>query len=277
MTGYAEKIFTCCDHDFLLKIMGINSRFLDITIHMPDFLDTERMEMEKIIKQYITRGKLVVKILAVASEHTKRQNLAHIQSTLNYLSKLDTKQLAGINVNFDISNAVFGYTSFIEQKELILNNNDKKALVNTLQKALLELMKTRKREGVKTEQYIKDRLDTIQKKLEKIKVNKEREKKNKREKLEQAGILNEEDLSNFLIRLDTSEEIERLFAHVEYFYEILKKRSQAKGKKLDFLAQEMLRELTTLSSKTQEHKIIHNIIILKEEVEKIREQLRNIE
>lgn len=135
----------------------------------------------------------------------------------------------------------------------------------------------RKIEGQKTEKFLRERLNIISKTLHTIVQMKKKERKEAENIYKSKGIEEGETLSSLLLKLDVSEEVERLRSHIKYFRQILREKGNEKGKKLDFLSQEITRELTTLGSKTHKPDIVHEVILLKEEVEKIREQLRNIQ
>ena len=275
MTGYGEEKCTIGRYTLNIQITSLNSRYLEINFNAPSLFDPVRLEIEKEIKKAFKRGKIVIKIDMDEEEWEYLEKIhSFIASTQKYFKKhnLNIENIP-FNLYLDLSklNAVKHYHRDIIQRY------EKIAFKRCFKNALLKVLKMRKIEGQKTEKFLRERVDIIQKTLPKIVKMKKEEKKEAEQKYKEKGIEKDENLLSLLLKLDVSEEVERLSAHIKYFKTVLREKGDEKGKKLDFLSQEITRELTTLGSKTHRPDIVHNVILLKEEVERIREQLRNIQ
>ena len=161
-------------------------------------------------------------------------------------------------------------------------------IIPNLEKALIELNEVRTREGEKLKEYLKERTSLLAEKVSKIKELKELVVESYIAKLQQRInssnqeiTLEKEDLLKemllFADRADISEEISRLDSHIEHFYKELEKKGESMGKKLDFMTQEMFREINTTGVKANYFDISKLVVESKNELEKIREQLQNIE
>jgi len=159
---------------------------------------------------------------------------------------------------------------------------------SAIDEALDKLVEARKKEGLELSKDIENRINLISDHLEKILTLSEQSLKNKQSTLKQKIEIIFEDvefdknrLEMELVlladKLDVTEECVRLKSHLKFFLETLKSDEVAVGRRLNFLLQEMLREATTIGAKTEDAEITYLVIAVKEEIEKIREQLQNIE
>ncbi len=275
MTGYGETRCTIGKNQVNIKIVSLNSRYLEINFNMPPLFDSMRPELEREIKRVFTRGKITVKIdIEEGEEEILERIYDFINNSAEYFKKNSVKT-KGIpyNLYFDL-----GKLNLIRhRKQETLNTFQKRTIKRCFKEALLKVLEMRKIEGQKTEKFLRERLNIISKTLHSIVQMKKKERKEAEKTYKSKGIEEGETLSSLLLKLDVSEEVERLRSHIKYFRQVLREKGNEKGKKLDFLSQEITRELTTLGSKTHKPDIVHEVILLKEEVEKIREQLRNIQ
>ncbi len=275
MTGYGEGKCTIPHYTVNVKIISLNSRYLEINFNMPPLLDSLRPEFEREVKKVFKRGKITIKIQVEGGEREYFEKIYNFITSANeYFAKqsLSIKKIP-FHLYFDL-----GKLHTIKHKQIeTLNVSEKRQLKSCFKSSLQKVLKMRKTEGQKTEKFLRERLNFIQRTLHEIIKMKKEEREETEIKYKNKGIDENEVLSSLLLKLDVSEEIERLRSHIKYFRQVLREKGEEKGKKLDFLSQEITRELTTLGSKTHRPDIVYKVILLKEEVEKIREQLRNIQ
>ena len=275
MTGYGESRCLLGKNELNVKIISLNSRYLETSFNIPTYLDSIRAELEREIKKIFKRGKITVKM---EIDEKEEEIFERIHDFINKSSEYFKKNAIiseGIPfvLYFDLSKLNLVRHRSWES----LSTLQKRAIKRCFKEALLKALEMRKIEGEKTEKFLRERLELIAKKLNIINRMKKKERMEAEEVYKSKGIEDGEMLSALLLKLDVSEEIERLKSHIKYFKQILRQKGDEKGKKLDFLSQEITRELTTLGSKTHKPEIVHEVILLKEEIEKIREQLRNIQ
>lgn len=275
MTGFGESKCTIGLHSLNVKIISLNSRYLEINFNIPPSFDSMRPLLEKEIKKFFARGKITIK---VDIEEEEREYIEKIHNFIHnanqyFIKNPITSENLPFNLIFDL-----GKLHIIKHKQVnIFNTYEKRQFNRCFKDALQRVLKMRKVEGQKTEKYLRERLNIIQRTLQEIIKLKKAERNEAEQKYRNKGIEEGDTLSSLLLKLDVSEEIERLHSHIKYFRHVLREKGQEKGKKLDFLSQEIMRELSTLASKTHRTDIVHKVILLKEEIEKIREQLRNIQ
>lgn len=271
MTGFGSKELEITPYGKItLELKSSNHKFLETVFHLPDgFLSLED-KIKKRIEAKIKRGRLAC-VMVVAAAKTSR---AFVNKELlkNYIATLQK-----IKKDFGILDEITLNTLIQLPGVLSLETNNIprqnvwpriKLLVNG---ALDELVKTRQKEGKALLGYLKVRQEALRTNL--VFIN-NRSKKAIREKLQ--TMATDEERSSFLKDTDITEEKERLAFHISNFKNKLSKRGPI-GKELDFIAQEMQREANTLGAKTFDLTISARVVQIKSQIEKIREQVQNIE
>ncbi len=288
MTGFGRAMFDDEKRSFLVEMRAVNHRYLDMNIRMPKSLMPLEDRVRKLISRYISRGKIDVFITyrnyaredtAVRSNH----NLA--KGYMDILRSLGDE----FSLKDDISVSLlarFPDVVFTEEKE---ENIDE--IWNLLEKAvegasikLLE-MKTVEGESLKTDMLSKAAeiarmVEIVREKDRKvIPLYKERLEKRIGELLDTVPVDESRLALEIALYTDKSsidEEITRLLSHMEQLEKFLDEKEPV-GRKLDFLAQEMNREANTMASKSVDIEITNIVLLIKNEIEKIREQMQNIE
>lgn len=288
MTGFGRAMFDDEKRSFLVEMRAVNHRYLDMNIRMPKSLMPLEDRVRKLISRYISRGKIDVFITyrnyaredtAVRSNH----NLA--KGYMDILRSLGEE----FSLKDDISVSLlarFPDVVFTEEKE---ENIDE--IWNLLEKAvegasikLLE-MKTVEGESLKTDMLSKAAeiarmVEIVREKDRKvIPLYKERLEKRIGELLDTVPVDESRLALEIALYTDKSsidEEITRLLSHMEQLEKFLDEKEPV-GRKLDFLAQEMNREANTMASKSVDIEITNIVLLIKNEIEKIREQMQNIE
>jgi len=283
MTGYGESHGTVMGDNVDVEILTLNSRFLDIFLSLPEFLEPYELLIRRRIGEVIKRGRVRVKIKVTPLEE---KTGFEINRTFFFNLLKEVEEWAK-RVNFPVAVDIGGFFRIPGIIKMVEKEVKKEEFLEKLwtliDKALESVLESRRREGEKIGEDILKRLRGLKKILSQIKPLKEREAEVEKERLQQISqmvreiSLNPEELISASIKIDASEEISRMLSHISSFEKIIKGNEPLKGRKLEFLTQEMHREATTLSQKSISSKIVSLTIEMREEIERIREQLRNVE
>lgn len=268
---------------FLVEIKSINHRFCEVHTHLPNRFQTFEVLLIQMIKKKIARGKIDIWLFEEKREGCPAVSKKALKSYFQFLK--DVKDELGINEQVSLSHIQNG-SSFWMIRE---NNIEKyapavKRLVNN---ALADLVRMRTKEGDNLKRQIQNRLVGLQKLKDEVELRKEDvvltyQKKLKKRidaliegvEVDQAKLANE--VAFLADRGDITEELERLSSHFSQMKKIMS-GSDSCGRSLDFIVQEMNREWNTIASKAQDSSIAHKVVSAKSEMEKIREQIQNIE
>lgn len=281
MTGYGKAVGECTVKKVTVEIRSLNSKSLDLNTRLPYLYREKELEIRKIISERVQRGKVDFSILSESNHDNKSQKLNRqvITSYMNEFRELTSNatdiELLGIVMNLP---DVMDYTS-----DEISDEEWSKAL-NCINKAIDGLIEFRIAEGVVLEKDFIARIGTIDELLSEInQFEKERIETLKDRFVKSLGELNvdydknrfEQELIYYLEKLDITEEKVRLKNHLNYFLETLG-TSESEGKKLNFICQEIGREINTLGSKSNHSEMQKIVVQMKDELEKIKEQILNI-
>jgi uncharacterized protein (TIGR00255 family) len=287
MTGFGRDIFSNDEFTLETEIKSLNSRFLDISLKMPRELYTYEFPIRDILKNNIKRGKVSLTItltLNKLSDTSILFNQEDFEVTLQILKKI--KELGNFNNEISISNLLSLKDNFLNQKREDIEF-DFKIIETNIKKAIENLTEMRLTEGKELEKDLTSRIDNIGKTVKEIEILAESATKDYFEKFKTRAdkllenIINNEDrliqeLAILTEKHDVTEECVRLKSHIKLFNETIKS-SEDTGRKLNFICQEMNREANTINSKSISTEISHKGLLIKEELEKIREQVQNIE
>ncbi len=286
MTGYGKSEARTKYGKLVVETRSENHRFLDIKFQLPDSTLSIENQLSEAVKNLILRGKIRV---TVSLEGTKNNsfalNLDLAKKSKNNIEKL--KKELGIKEETRLEHFLMIKEIFSAEAKHTLSKNETADIVKTVLQAIKKLDDARISEGKKLERDMQQRLKIIERLTTKIKSKRKDFLKNTSLKLKERiqkiledTKIDEERLyqeTAFLAeRSDITEELVRLKAHIDKFREVSRKKGSI-GKELDFLLQEMNREAGTISAKSKDAEISHFIIDLRSEMEKIREQVQNIE
>ncbi|MDR7856397.1 YicC/YloC family endoribonuclease [Tissierella sp.] len=289
MTGFGRGEFGNNLYNFKVEIRAVNHRYNDIIVKMPRHIGYLEESIKKIIKTQINRGKVDVYVNLEYINDSAIGIKVDIPLAKVYKAALEELALE-LNIEDNIRlNNILGLSEIIktERKELdedIIWDS----LKNALDIALLDIVGMKSVEGEELKNDMVSKLSIIEDKVIEIEkrsplvVLEYRDKLKERinELLENNGSLDEDKLNYevvfFADKSNINEEIVRLKSHIKQFISILKEKD-AVGRKLDFLIQEMNREVNTIGSKANDIVISQNVVELKSEIEKIREQVQNVE
>jgi len=286
MTGYG---LASTDHEnvkFAVEIKSLNSKFLELNLKLPRAFSDKELLLRNICSKEIERGKVSVSINIERSE----ENLKGATINAALLSKY-YKQLEEINIQLgansnNLLQAVLNFPEVISYSDEEVNENDWDVLNNTFTKALESFNQFRIAEGVVLKTDLELRIKNILQFFSEIEVLEPLRIPQIRSRLNQflednVGKINvdqnrlEQELIYYIDKLDITEEKIRLRSHCDYFIETLKSKD-ANGKKLGFISQEIGREINTMGAKANDAQIQQLVVGMKEELEKIKEQLLNV-
>ncbi len=289
MTGFGRCEVMERNRRFTVEIKGVNHRYLDTNIRMPKKLNFFETSIRSLLKQSVQRGKVDIFITY--------EDLSESQMTLKYNETLAGEYLSYFKKmaeDFSLENdirvsALSRYPEILTMEEQALEEEELwKGLKKALDGAIAQFVETRGIEGENLKKDLTGKLEGILKMVECVQerapqiiveYRKKIEKKVK-ELLEDTQIEDSRIAAEVVIFADkicTDEEVVRLKSHVEHMKETLLSDESGIGRKLDFIAQEMNREANTILSKANDLEISNLGIELKTEIEKIREQIQNIE
>ena len=280
MTGFGKAEAQLKNKNILLELRSLNSKNLDISIKLPHEVREIEFRLRKLISESLIRGKidLFVNIDDLSNNHSKNINSAVVNDYINQLKEIypgDKIELLKLAVK--LPNTLANKKEESDKKEA---NEIEKLLKN----AIKDLKKYRLEEGISLKIDLEERIKNIHNSLSEIKKFEskriDRVKKNLKELLNKLNLeVNkdrfEQELIYYIEKYDITEEKVRLKNHIDFFKKGLNLK-ESSGKKLSFIAQEIGREINTIGAKAYDSKIQHLIVRMKEELEKIKEQLFNI-
>ena len=280
MTGYGKAEAQLRDKNILLEIKSLNSKNLDISVRLPNEIREIELGLRKIISENLLRGKidLFVTIEDCSNNQSKSINSTVVNDYINQLRDIypgDEIELLKLAIKLP---------NTIANKKEVNGKNKTNEIEKLLGHAIKDLKKYRLEEGralkIDLEIRIKNILNSLSeiKKFESKRID--RVKKNLKELLNKLNLEVNEDryeqeLIYYIEKYDITEEKIRLKNHIDFFKKSLNSK-ESSGKKLSFITQEIGREINTIGAKAYDSKIQHLIVRMKDELEKIKEQLFNI-
>lgn len=289
MTGFGRGEAADNGLNATVEIKTLNSRYLDITTRLPQRLQQKELAIKELIQKTVSRGKLNVSIY-LSTQDTGEPSITLDEQKVKAYTKLlnQVRDAAGIEKPLDLKNITGFGDVFItkEDDEVILAK--KWALVEEATKsALVNLMKMRSQEGNQLKSDLLDRIGAIDSSLDKILTITNGRSAEIRDKLlvRIRQLIDDEKIDQDRLemevvvladKMDITEETVRLRAHLKFFIEAIEQPEPA-GRRLNFLTQEINRELNTIGSKANDFTIAHHVVKAKEMLEQIREQVQNVE
>jgi uncharacterized protein (TIGR00255 family) len=285
MTGFGYTEYQDEKNHITMNLKSYNNRFLDIIVYLPPYISQLEQKIRNFLSSRIKRGRVEL-ILKVREMEEKVQ--VHLDTSIIHIYMDALKRLineAGISERINLSHLlrIDGILKPVKNYDIDVYW---KKILPLLKNLFNQYEESRAIEGKRTEDYIKNLIKTIKKNLTiiekkvpdiEIKVRELLKKKFYEllgDEIDEGKILSETAL--MLIKFDIKEEIARMTSHLQTFSTTLKTGSPI-GKKLDFICQEMNREINTIGSKSIFLEVSNAVISIKDAVETIREQLRNVE
>lgn len=286
MTGYGRSQVLLGDVYFTVEIKALNSKTTDIRCKMPSNFADREMPIRKLLTDEIVRGRIEFNIYT-GDEGTADDYTINTDLLQRYFHQLKALQ-GSMNISdADIFTAVMRIPSVTQTNTHVLSDEDFEKVEKTILEAIAALNTFRKAEGTQLALDLRSRVTGIQEKVlaiapleeNRIVKIKERMRKNLDDFIQSERIDEnrfEQEIIYYLERIDITEEKVRLTQHCVYFLEQLDNNDTQVGKILAFIAQEMGREINTLGAKAQDPELQQVVVQMKDELEKIKEQLANI-
>lgn len=286
MTGFGKTVCELQGKRINIEVKSLNSKQLDIYTKIPHIYKEKELDIRNLLKQKLDRGKVEFGIYIDKIEDEKAANI-NKSVIINYYKQL--KKIAG-ELNIEKSEpllpTIMRLPDIIKPENDELDEREWEEIKSHIGKAIEELISFRSREGETLGKDMIERVNMIESYLKKVdpfekeRINRIRQRLNNNlQEFITTGNFDanrlEQEIIFYLEKLDISEEKIRLKHHCSYFKENLSKGSPI-GKKLGFISQEMGREINTLGSKANDADIQKLVIQMKDELEKIKEQLLNV-
>ena len=289
MTGFGRAECQDGDYSYKAEIRSVNNRFIEINTRLPKaFLDLE-LPLKKLVKSHCARGSINVTItLANANGNPGdweiKPNLPLASQYVEALKEIQTSLGLEGKVNID---SIIGLRDIIKVEPVTIDPAKESLLLNIAESALASLQKMREEEGKYLQNDLSERIDTIEKHAEQIKTRQPEIIQEYKARLkEKIKLLNDgieidesrlaQETAILADRCDITEEITRFVSHLKQFRKLFES-TEPMGRKLEFITQEINREVNTMGSKSSDTEVANLVIELKSALEKIREQLQNIE
>ena len=286
MTGFGRSEQTVNDKTYLVEIKSLNGKSFETYLKIPPLLKSYEFDVRNILQESLLRGNVDCLI-------TIKQNGSTKPVTINtdlikaYYRQIET--LAGeLNIDTNsVLSALLRLPEVVSPANEVLATDDWKELKKVIDHALKELNHHRTDEGKSIEKELLLRIKNINAQEEEILQLEPRRKERMKEELvklldENVGKENydtnrlEQELIYYVEKIDLREEQVRLANHCEYFKTILQDKEESKGKKLSFVLQEIGREINTTGSKAYDADIQKCVVLMKDELEKLKEQILNV-
>jgi len=286
MTGYGRAELTIGDKTFLVEVRSLNGKQFDLRINIPALLKPFEFDIRNMLNEGLQRGSVECFI-------TIKQNGTGKPVSINTdLAKAYYEPVAALAKELglpegDLLSTLLKLPEVITASSETLSDNDWEGFQKVLKEAIYQLNEHRKNEGLSLEADLLLRVSNIEKHQEALTVLAPKRRIKIKEGLvklleEQVGKDNydgnrlEQELIYYIEKIDISEEQVRLNNHCAYFRSILAEKELSKGKKLSFILQEFGREINTTGSKANDVEIQQLVILMKDELEKAKEQILNV-
>ena len=281
MTGYGNVVLELNSKTVRIEIKSLNSKSLDLNVRMPNDYRPKELELRKIIGSRLKRGKIDVSFY-VDIEKAKNPTKINTSIVKNYMDQLSN--ISGGGRNLDLLRMAIKMPDSISAEKEEIDEQEWSLIISGAEDALNKIENYRKEEGKALYSDFSNRLNNIKSLLKKaVEIDPERIKKVRerltksvlelKEKIDQNRF--EQELIYYIEKLDINEEKIRLDNHLDYFFKTLN-QNQSNGKKLGFIAQEIGREINTIGSKANYAPMQKIVVQMKDELEKIKEQLLNV-
>ncbi|MGB0836698.1 MAG: YicC/YloC family endoribonuclease [Flavobacteriaceae bacterium] len=281
MTGYGKAVKQLTNKKLTVEIRSLNSKSLDLNVRIPSQYKEKELFIRKMIAKVMVRGKVD---FAIYSEQTNGESHTQINTDVvsNYLAQLEV--LAPQGQGSDILSIAMRMPDAMKTSREEFNEEEWKDLEPLIAEALEKITNYRADEGLSMEKDLRSNVENIDRLMAEVKelsearmIHVKARLQNSLDELAASVDQNrfEQELIYYLEKLDINEEMVRLENHLNYFMKELDS-STSNGKKLGFIAQEIGREVNTTGSKSNFAPMQHIVVNMKNELEKIKEQVLNI-
>lgn len=288
MTGYGKGKVEQDGWEFIAEIKSLNNRYLDINLRLPRNLSYLEEDLRKLAQQNLSRGRIEITLLYLNADSDSMEVVLNEPLAAAYMNCFTQ-----LSERFNLENNL-SVSAFVSLPEILITRKKdentevlKKLAADALQQAIINLKAMKLNEGEKLSLDILERIRMIGNYTGKIKERAPVLVEDYRQKLKDRlkELINQTEVDElrfnsevayFAERSSITEELVRLESHLVQFEQILDFGGSV-GRKLDFLVQEINREINTISSKVGDLAVVNMVVEIKSEIEKIREQIQNIE
>ena len=286
MTGYGRAETNFNDKTLLIEVKSLNGKQFDLRLNIPSLLKPYEVEIRNKLNETLFRGSVECSISVKSNGVSKPVSINTALAKSYYKPIVELANELGIEKE-NLLSTLLKMPDVVSSTNEVISEEEWKAISNLLQSAINLLIQHRKDEGKSIEKDLLERVAAIEEQQANIAVH----EPNRRIKIKD-GLVKlleqhvgvdkydtsrlEQELIYYIEKIDISEEKVRLTNHCGYFKEVLKEADASKGKKLSFILQEMGREINTTGSKANDIEIQKAVILMKDELEKAKEQILNV-
>lgn len=286
MTGYGRAEATYKDKTFLIEVKSLNGKQFDVRLNMPFLLKPYEVEIRNKLNEELFRGSVECNISIKSNGASKPVSVNKELAKSYYQPIIELANELGIEKD-NILSTLLKMPDVVSSSNEVLSEEEWASVLSLLQQAIQHLTAHRKEEGKSIEKDLLEKIEAI----EAQQVIVEKLEPNRRDKIKE-GLVKlleqyvgtdkydtnrlEQELIYYIEKIDISEERVRLKNHCTYFKTIMNESDPCKGKKLSFVLQEIGREINTTGSKANDVAIQKAVILMKDELEKAKEQILNV-
>lgn len=285
MTGYGRVSRNYQDKTIIVEIRSLNSKFTDLRLKAPQHYKEKEPEIRRVLTERLERGKIdfTLEINSASGEDGFALNVPLFKRYIAELQKLGTELKVETG---DLFQAVLRLPNVVATANDEIEEKEWENVYAAIEEAIRQFESFRASEGKVLEDELHSRIVMIQDNLEKVsplegervvrmrqRLYQNLEEGLGKEKIDENRF--EQEIIHYLEKLDITEEKVRLAQHCKYFLEELKHQGTQKGRKLSFISQEIGREINTLGAKAYSSEIQRLVVVMKDELEKIKEQVAN--
>lgn len=287
MTGFGRSVIEASGKKITIEIKSLNSKQMDLTVRLPQQYREKESELRNIVTHTLQRGKadMMINVESLGVPSGLELNFDVMRSF--------KEQIIHLSEELDIPQPTDWYSLIMRFPEMLhAEKNDEAnqceidALLAGTRSAVESLMEHRRSEGERLEEFFAVRIERINRLLDKVpEYEAERVEKIRARIQDSLSQINtgeydkgrfEQEMIFYIEKLDINEEKQRLTQHLKYFIETIHSQDGGQGKKLGFIAQEMGREINTLGSKSNHAELQKLVVMMKDELEQIKEQVLNV-
>lgn len=289
MTGYGKAESNIGTKKVTVEIKSVNSKIFDCNLRTPSFFREKEMEVRTLLSKELVRGKIEMNVNYTSLETEQKHfiNKGLVKRYYEDLLEITNESELTNKDKIDFLAIVMKMPEVMRSEKEALTKENAKAYTTLVAEAVKSFNEFRIEEGVSLQNDIFSNINTITSLLaevepfeqERIEIVKERIKKNLESLIDKPNIDENryhQELIYYIEKLDISEEKVRLKAHCEHFIKTAEGEEKGKGKKLGFITQEIGREINTLGSKANHAEMQKIVVLMKDSLEKIKEQILNV-
>jgi uncharacterized protein (TIGR00255 family) len=288
MTGYGSGELERDGQRLTAEIRSVNHRYCEVSVRAPRVVSTFEDQIRKLVQNRITRGKITLAITWSGAGDAGEVIRVNEPVADRYMALLDElRKRYGLKSDVDLR-TLSGFQDIFTWEHTALSDDETWAMVEKVVNDACDSIHAMKdREGAALAKDLAERLDVIRAEVEKVAERAPMRPQEAKDKLQARinSLMSEgevdpnrlaQEVAILVDRLDCTEEIVRLGAHLDQFNQLIDGPETA-GRKLNFLLQEMNREANTIGSKSNDVDVTRGVIVMKEEIERLREQVQNVE